>query len=116
MGIPSLNLLVQLIFLNFFRVERISHCNCERDLGKCLVAGLTKMPDQSLLQRFLDNWNRKIIDSLLTAVSKQAHILGHIIGRILNIDTHTKPFEKNLFAIFNLSGLPISICRPLSSL
>ena len=92
MGIPSLNLLVQLIFLSFFRVERISHCNCERDFGKCLVAGLTKMPDQSLLQRFLDNWNRKIVDSLLTAVSKQAHILGHIIGRILNIDTHTKPF------------------------
>ena len=50
------------------------------------------MPDQSLLQRFLDNWNRRVVDSLLTEVSKQAHTLGQIIGRILNIDTHTKPF------------------------
>lgn len=91
-GIPSFNLLVQLIFLIFFGVERISHCDCERDLGKCLVAGLTKMPDQSLLHRFLNQWDRKAIDSLLTAVSKQAHTLGQIIGRILNIDTHTKPF------------------------
>ena len=91
-GIPSINLLIQLIFLNFFEVERISHCNCERDLGKCLVAGLTKMPDQSLLQRFLNRWDRSIVDTLLTEVSKRSHTLGQIIGRILNIDTHTKPF------------------------
>jgi len=91
-GIPSINLLMQMIFLNFFGVERISHCNHERDLGKCLVAGLTKMPDQSLLQRFLDTWNRSMLDKLLTAVSKRGYSLGQICGRILNIDTHTKPY------------------------
>jgi hypothetical protein len=91
-GIPSIHLFIQLIFMIFFGIERISHCNYERDLGKCLVAGLTKMPDQSLLQRFLDTWDRSIVETLLTSVSKRAHTLGQIIGRILNIDTHTKPF------------------------
>lgn len=91
-GIPSINLFTQLLFLNFFEVERISHCNSERDLGKCLTAGLTKMPDQSLLQRFLDLWDRSTVDALLISVSNKSHSLGQIIGRILNIDTHTKPF------------------------
>ena len=81
-----------MIFLNFFGIERISHCNHERDLGKCLVAGLTKIPDQSLLQRFLDTWNRPMVDKLLIAVSKRGYSLGQICGRILNIDTHTKPY------------------------
>ena len=91
-GIPSLNLLIQLIFMHFFRIDRLSHINAEKDAGKHLVAGLTKMVDQSLLHRFLNRWNRNHIDTLLTEVSSRAYSLGQIIGRILNIDTHTKPF------------------------
>lgn len=78
--------------MNFFGTKRISHLNDERDISKSIVAGLTKIPDQSLIQRFLDRFQRPYVELLTLEIGEKAHQLGQIIGRILNIDTHTKPF------------------------
>lgn len=73
-------------------VDRYSHANDIReDRGLAVVAGLTKLPDQSLLHRFAGTVTEEQCQTILTAVARRLVGLDSMDGKTVNVDFHNVP-------------------------
>ena len=94
-GIPALKISLELAYMIFFGIPRVSHIdalNNSSDRGFSVSCGLSKVTHHTLLLGFTHAFTREMIENLIQGIGKQATKLGLIAGEILNIDTHTAPF------------------------
>jgi len=94
-GILPLKISLELIYMIFFSVPRISHMdalNNSSDRGFSVLCGLSRVTHHTLLLSFIKSFTREMIETFIEGMGIQATKLGLIIGEILNIDTHTSPF------------------------
>lgn len=91
-GIPATNLLRTMLTMTCGGVDRYSHANDIReDRGLAVVAGLSKLPDQSLLHRFAETVTEEQCQTILTAVATGLVGLDSMDGRTVNVDFHNVP-------------------------
>ena len=89
-------MLMVLINMVFFRKKRIFHLdslNNPDDNGFALLCGISRVVDSTLEYIFREGITWEQVDHFTKEIGKRATTLGLIIGDILNIDTHTSPFN-----------------------
>jgi len=110
-GIPAINLLLTILSLKCGGISRYSHANDYReDRGLAILAGLSKLPDQSLLHTFTTTINEEMCQTMIIVHAKRLIKLGLIEGKKVNVDFHNIPafgedesLEKNWIVTRNRS-------------
>ena len=110
-GIPATNLLLALISLKCSGISRYSHANDIReDRGISILAGLSKLPDQSLLHTFSGTLTEEKCQSISVLFAQRLINIGFLKGRKVNVDFHNIPafgddesLEKNWIVTRNRS-------------
>lgn len=110
-GIPAKNLLLTILSLKCGGISRYNHANDVReDRGLAIVAGLTKLPDQSLLHKFAGTFSEEMCQSISIGFSQRLIALGFLKGKKVNVDFHNIPafgdddsLEKNWIVTRNRS-------------
>lgn len=91
-GIPAVNLSLTLLSLKCGGISRYSHANDIRDdRGLAVVAGLSKLPDQSLLHTFSATFTEEMCQSMTTSLAKQLIRFDMLKGVKVNVDFHNIP-------------------------
>ncbi|MFV2082590.1 MAG: transposase, partial [bacterium] len=90
-GIPALNLSMVLLALKCSGTKRYSHSNDLEDDGIALWTGLSKLPDQSVLHRFAQEFTPKMVDGLFLYMGRALKQLYHLNGSRVNVDFHNIP-------------------------
>lgn len=110
-GIPVENLLLTLLSLKCGGISRYSHANdIGEDRGLAVLAGLSKLPDQSLLHTFSSTLTEDMCQSMMTALAERLIELEFLEGMKVNVDFHNIPafgddesLEKNWIVTRNRS-------------
>lgn len=91
-GIPSMNLLLALLSLKCSGISRYSHANDVReDRGLAVIAGLSKLPDQSLLHTFSAVFTEEMCQLMTVTFAERLIGLDILQGVKVNVDFHNIP-------------------------
>lgn len=88
-GIPAENLLLTTLSMKCGGISRYSHANDIReDRGLAVLAGLSKLPDQSLLHTFSAELSEGMCQQITVEMAEKLIELSFLGGKKVNVDFH----------------------------